>query len=85
MQPGTKKPVKIEIIKQKLVGKQDRCSDYISSINKVYWSKKKSQIVASVVTKAKETATVVLDELRSEPAELFTEFMKNLIMEEVRN
>jgi len=40
--------------------------------------------MASVVTKAKETATVVLDELRSEPAKLFTEFLKNLIMEEVR-
>ena len=36
-----------------------------------------------MITKGKETATVTLDELKSEPSKLFTEFMKNLIMEEV--
>jgi len=79
----TKKPVHEEVRRSKLAGEQDKSSDPIRSISKVYWSKKKGQIVALVVTRAKKMTTVTLDELKTEPAELFTRFMKNLIMEEV--
>ncbi len=46
VQKSAKKPVNIEILKSKLIGEQDTWSDHVSSISKVYWSKKKNEIVA---------------------------------------
>jgi hypothetical protein len=61
---------------------EDRREDP-ASITRVYWSKKKLQILAEVLAKHGETATVTLASLEEVPARLLTGFMERLIMAEV--